>query len=195
MVLEGKGSETIVVGAHFDKVPLGEGIVDNWTGAALLPSLMESLRKSARQHTFVFVSFADEEIGLRGSKAYVKESLGEKPLAMVNIDSLGLSSTKLWLSRADKNLAKYAFALADGMHLPLDAVNVDEVGNSDSEAFQKRKVPVVDFHSLTQETLQILHSAKDQMSAVNRQHYYESYKLLSAYLALLDQELKAPATQ
>jgi hypothetical protein len=38
--LPGKGEGTIVVGAHFDKSN-ALGVVDNWSGASLLPSLYQ----------------------------------------------------------------------------------------------------------------------------------------------------------
>ena len=47
--LAGEEQATIVVGAHYDKVPQGEGIIDNWGGAALLPSLFESLHRTQRR--------------------------------------------------------------------------------------------------------------------------------------------------
>ena len=47
--LAGDEKATIVVGAHYDKVPQGEGIIDNWSGAALLPSLFESLHQTQRR--------------------------------------------------------------------------------------------------------------------------------------------------
>jgi peptidase M28-like protein len=39
-VLPGSTDSTIVVGAHFDHVDAGDGVVDNWTGASMLPSLI-----------------------------------------------------------------------------------------------------------------------------------------------------------
>ena len=44
----------------------GEGVVDNWNGASLLPSLFESLESQALRHTFRFIGFAEEETGLSG---------------------------------------------------------------------------------------------------------------------------------
>src|SRR5437762_14091016 len=57
--LPGSESSTIVVGAHFDHVPAGLGVIDNWTGASMLPSLLESLSSKPRKHTFVFIAFAE----------------------------------------------------------------------------------------------------------------------------------------
>src|ERR1700738_4075072 len=57
-VLPGKTRQVIVVGAHTDKVDsFGDGVVDNWTGAALLPSLLYSLSARPRHHTLIFVGF------------------------------------------------------------------------------------------------------------------------------------------
>jgi hypothetical protein len=40
-VLPGQSDFTVVVGAHFDHVTAGDGVVDNWSGASLLPSLFQ----------------------------------------------------------------------------------------------------------------------------------------------------------
>src|SRR6266478_8326617 len=44
-VLPGETQQVILVGAHTDHVDsFGDGVVDNWTGAVLLPALLDSLR-------------------------------------------------------------------------------------------------------------------------------------------------------
>ena len=50
-VLEGTGQGRLVVGAHYDMTGGGQGVVDNWSGAALLPSLYQSLNGRARNLT------------------------------------------------------------------------------------------------------------------------------------------------
>ncbi len=189
-----KGSEEarVLVGAHYDKVSNGHGIVDNWSGASLLPSLYQGLRDKPRRVTFVFIGFTDEEKGLVGSQYYVSRLTNDDKAnirAMVNIDSLGLSDTKVWLSRADKGLARAATGVAHALNLPLGAVNVDRAGESDSRPFFNAKIPVIDFHSVTQETFSILHSTRDGFPAVHLQEYENSYYFLVAYLAYLDATL------
>ena len=50
-VLPGETQEVIVVGAHTDHVDsFGDGVVDNWTGAVLLPSLLYSLSAQPSSH-------------------------------------------------------------------------------------------------------------------------------------------------
>lgn len=70
--MAGETAKTIIVGAHFDRVDGSHGIADNWSGAALLPTLFQCLQATRRRHTFVFVGFTDEERGLVGSEFHAK---------------------------------------------------------------------------------------------------------------------------
>ena len=191
-VLPGETSSTILVGAHYDKVESGDGVVDNWSGASLLPSLFESLRGHPRHHTFIFIGFTSEEDGLLGSKYYAShmtpEELG-KTEAMINMDSLGLTPTKVWASHSDKVLLDDLERVARQFRLPLEGVNVEEVGTADSESFAKKKIPRITIHSVTQDTLPVLHSDRDTMDAIKPKDYYDSYKLIAAYLVYLDANL------
>ena len=193
-VLLGKMDARIIVGAHFDFVNAGRGVVDNWSGCSLLPSFYQSLQAVPRRHTFVFIGFTDEEKGLVGSKFYVhqmsKDDVGATS-AMVNLDSLGTTPTKVELDRGDKGLANALASVASSLHLPLSVVNVHQVGRSDSDSFQDRHVPTIMIHSITNETWPILHSPRDQITAIHPAEYYDTYRLLTAYLAYLDATLDA----
>jgi hypothetical protein len=196
-VLPGKTQEVIVVGAHTDHVDsAGDGVVDNWTGASLLPSLLYSLSGQPRRHTFVFVGFAAEEEGLVGSAYYAKHLTPEQRTrveAMVNMDSLGLTPTKVWATHADKALLDALTSVARANGLPIAAVNVEGLGTADSESFARYQIPRITLHSVTQETWPILHSVRDQLNAVNLKDYYDSYHLIAEYLAYLDDTLGKPA--
>jgi len=110
---------------------------------------------------------------------------------MVNLDTLGLGPTEVWVSRSDKNLVRALNGVAQALHLPLSGMNVDAVGESDEESFVDRKIPVVTIHSLTQDTVAILHTAKDKYDQIHFNDYFNSYRLLSAYLVFLDQNWDA----
>src|SRR5438309_2338037 len=91
-VLPGDSEDAIIVGGHFDKVDEGKGIVDDWSGASLLPTLYESLKGPPRRHTIIFVGFAEEEKGLVGSISYVKQMSPEArshAKEMINLECLG----------------------------------------------------------------------------------------------------------
>jgi hypothetical protein len=188
-VLPGRTNQTIVVGAHFDRVSVGDGVVDNWSGASLLPSLYQGLRNQFRQHTFIFIAFAGEEKGELGSQAYVRRMSKDdvaRTNAMVNMDSLGLGPSEMWLSHADPYLAAALRAVAKSLDLPLGIVNVDGLGSSDSEEFARRKIPRITIPSVTRQTWPILHSSQDNMKAIHLDDYYDSYRLIEGYLVYLD---------
>jgi len=74
--------------------------------------------------------------------------------------------------------------------ITLQAVNVEKVGDDDSHPFLSAHIPVITIHSLTQETLPILHSDRDQLNAIHFDDYYTAYKLIAYYLAYLDLKLE-----
>lgn len=191
--LPGRSRSTIIVGAHFDHAPKGDGVVDNWSGASLLPSLYESLRSIPREHTYIFISFTDEEKGFWGSGQYAEhltEDEVERIQGMINIDTLGLGPTKIWVSKSNPELVNDVTEVASELKLPLGEMNVDDFGNSDGKSFRERNIPTITFHSVTIENLGIIHSIRDNLDAVKLDDYYDSYKLIAAYLAALDSELK-----
>jgi Zn-dependent M28 family amino/carboxypeptidase len=180
------------VGAHFDRASEGDGVVDNWSGASLLPSLYEAIKIEPRKHTFIFIGFTDEEPGEVGSRFYVQQMNKQEVAAtdaMVNMDTLGLTSSEVWPSHSDKRLTGALFYIAKQLNLPLTGVDIERVGSSDAEQFAERKIPRITIHSLTQETwnARILHTSKDKISAMRLGDYYQTYRLLAAYLAFLDQ--------
>jgi Zn-dependent M28 family amino/carboxypeptidase len=196
--LRGSSDRVIIVGAHFDHVADGDGVVDNWSGASLLPSLYEAIKDVPREHTFLFIGFTDEEKGEIGSRFYAQQMTKEQVSttdAMVNLDTLGLAPTEVWKSHSDKLLVRALAYMAGLMKAPISGADVDQIGSSDSVQFSARKIPSITIHSLTQKTwdARILHTSKDKLSEIRMDDYYQTYRLLAAYLAYLDQLPRAPA--
>jgi len=190
--LRGETPATIVVGGHFDFAEQGKGIVDDWSGTSLLPSLFEALKSAHRTHTFEFVAFTAEETGLAGSARFVKELTAEEKTnlqAFVNLECLGLNPPKVWFSRSTPLLVRLLAGVAAAIHIPLQGVNVEKVGDDDTHAFLDKKIRVISIHSITQETWGILHSARDNLDVINSTDYYNAYRLVAFYLAFLDFKL------
>jgi len=190
--LPGTSGKVIIVGAHFDRVSEGDGVVDNWSGSSLLPSLFEAVKQIPREHTFIFIAFTDEERGEVGSHSYVRQMTKEQVSAtdaMVNMDTLGLAPTEVWTSHSDKRLVGALFSIAAQLNLPVTGMNVDQIGSSDGEQFAERKIPRITIHSLTQATwnARILHTSRDKISEIKLDDYYQTYHLVAAYIAFLDQ--------
>jgi len=193
-VVPGATSETIVIGGHFDHVDAGDGIIDNWSGASLLPTLLQSLSSTAPHHTFIFAGFTGEEDGLLGSAFYVKQLSKDQITrieGMINLDTLGLGPTEVWASQSDPHLVTTLALVAKSMNLPLTGVDINAVGESDEESFIAQKVCTLTIHTLTPETLHVLHHPADNPTAFRFHDYYDTYRLLAAYINVLDTQLIA----
>jgi Zn-dependent M28 family amino/carboxypeptidase len=195
--LPGSSDKVIIVGAHFDRVSEGDGVVDNWSGASLLPSLYEAVKIEPRKHTYIFIGFTDEEKGLVGSRFYARRMTKEQVAAtdaMVNMDTLGLAPSEVWATHSDGRLIGALASIAKQLNVPIAGVNVDKIGSSDAESFAERNIPRITVHSLTQETWNagILHTSKDKLSVMRLDDYYQTYRLLAAYVAYLDQIADIP---
>ena len=198
-LLPGSSERAIIVGAHFDHVSAGDGVVDNWSGASLLPSMYEAVKIEPRTHTYIFIGFTDEEKGEIGSHFYAGQMSKEQVAAtdaMVNMDTLGLTTTEIWASHSDQRLSGALVYIAKRLELPIKSVNIDQIGSTDSVQFAARGIPSITIHSLTQETwnARILHTPKDRISAMRLDDYYQTYKLLAAYLVFLDEAAPKPTT-
>ena len=190
--LPGTGNDIIIVGAHFDFVTEGKGVVDNWSGASLLPSLFQILNSSPRNHTYIFIGFTDEEEGMVGSNYYASRLTADqipRIRAMINLDSLGLGPTEIWTHDSDPKLVGIISSLAADMKVPVSTMDVDQFGDSDNRSFKLRHIPVLTLHSVTLDNLSILHSSKDTIAAMKLDDYYDGYKLIIHYLFDLDAAL------
>jgi hypothetical protein len=195
--LPGSSGKVIIIGAHFDRASEGDGVVDNWSSASLLPSLYEALKNEPHKHTYIFIGFTDEEKGEVGSRFYAQQMTQAQVAAtdaMVNMDTLGLGPTKVWVSHSDKQLTDALLLTAIKLNVPVTGVNVEQIGSSDSEQFAQRKIPRITIHSFTQEAFnsRIIHTSKDRLSAMRLDDYYQTYCLLAAYVAFLDEFAGVP---
>jgi hypothetical protein len=187
----GERPRKIVVGAHFDSVG-GDGIIDNWSGAVLLPTLFEFADGAPRRHEFEFVGFAGEEKGLLGSRAYLKsipKADRGQIAAVIIMDSLGLTATKCWVNGSAKELVDAAARLAGALKLDFQGVNMDRVGTTDSQPFKDANIPVLSLHSVTQETWGVINGRRDVWPAVSWRDYYDTHRFISALVRYLDETL------
>jgi peptidase M28-like protein len=180
-------SDTVIVGAHYDRTSSPQRPLDNWSGASLLPALYESLRERKRNHSFIFVAFADRGNNPVGAEFFahnMSQSQLNRAEAMVNIDALGLSPTKVWAAHSDKELVKALVVMVYALKLPASQIDIAAAGNNDSDPFAARHIPQITIHSLTQQNVAA------GTTPFRPNNYYDTYRLLCGYLAYLDQSLK-----
>ena len=87
----GRASSTILLGAHYDRVARGRGVVDNAAGVAAALELAEAFARTPLANHVVEVALWDlEENGLLGSRSRVADSLRVPlPQLYVNFDIFG----------------------------------------------------------------------------------------------------------
>ena len=192
--LPGERPGVIVVGGHYDKVSEGDGVADNWSGASLLPTLYAGLASTPRRHSYRFIAFTDEELGLVGSIYYVR-SLGRSPRrtinAMVNLDVLGLDEASAWLTHADRALYVALGRTALALETKLRAVEIGDV-STDSEAFRIRRIPSITITSIDPENLDLINGPNDTLDLIDLDRYYATYRLVASFLLVLDDRLDDP---
>jgi alkaline phosphatase isozyme conversion protein len=90
-VKPGQSPQEIIVGAHYDSVPVGTGADDNASGVGVLLEVAERIKDIPTPYTVRFILFGAEEVGLEGSKYYASQMKQEdiqNAIALVNLDSL-----------------------------------------------------------------------------------------------------------
>jgi len=114
----GSGGGMIIVGAHFDGVPVGPAAADNATGTAIVLAAARYLATVAdRTHPITFAVFDQEEVGLVGSDAYAQALVDDATVVdavhnfdMVSFDGDQDRAVELWspspeLETAYRNVA------------------------------------------------------------------------------------------
>ena len=184
----GTSQESIIIGAHYDKVPAGCGALDNWTGIVAIAHLYKSLKDFPLKKTILFVAFGKEESGLIGSRA-MADAIPKDQITqyceMINIDSLGLAAPQVADNMSSQKLATFTAALAKEMNMPFDHASIENA-DSDSSSFIRKKIPALTIHGLSNQWPSILHSNNDQSAKVNRYSVYLGYRLVLAMVVRLD---------
>ena len=136
----GKTAQSIIVGAHYERSTSSNRPFDAWSGAALLPDLYHCLSDKERRHTIIFVAFADRRDSVAGAETFAAHMTVPELAhteAMVNLDVLGLSPTKVWPNHSDKELIHLLMVMVYAMKIPASQV----ISVWRAEAIQNRSRP------------------------------------------------------
>ncbi len=159
--------EIIVLGGHYDSTWLSKGAWDNAAGVALILELARYFAANPPRRTLRFVLFGAEEIGLEGSKAYVKQHADdvEKIVFMLNADVggsvLGRNSANV---TADESLVGWLRYLADECGFMLSIRH--GIMSSDSTSFSNAGVPSLSFARGGVHGMGVMHTHGDNMSLI-----------------------------
>jgi Iap family predicted aminopeptidase len=185
----GASDETVIVGAHYDKVSAGCGAVDNWSGVVAVAHLYRTLKDTPLKKTILFVAFGKEEQGLVGSRA-MAEAIEKEQLprycAALNIDSLGLAQPQTLDNASDRKLIALAADTAKELKMPFARAGI-EGADSDSSSFRRRKIPAVTIHGLSDRFASVIHGGNDKAAKVNEASVYLGYRLALSMLARISE--------
>lgn len=95
--IQGKSDSVIVITAHYDHLGIRDSLIyngadDDASGTAALLAYIDYFRQAQPNHTLVFAAFDAEEMGLRGARTFVEDSVFmEKVVMNVNLDMIAQS--------------------------------------------------------------------------------------------------------
>lgn len=177
---------TVVIGAHYDHLGYGEdgnslhanavkeqqihnGADDNASGTAALLELAARIKKNKlKQYNYLFVHFSGEELGLFGSKAFVKDmGLDSNSIAyMINMDMVGRLNDSTHALTVGGVGTSPTWGQALDMNTSSFKINLDSagVGPSDHTSFYYAGVPVLFFFTGTHKDY---HKPTDDADKIN----------------------------
>jgi len=98
--LEGKNSETIIIGGHHDSIEGSPGANDNASGVEGIFRVAKRLLQKKRNHTFKLITWGGHEWGLFGSQYFVRDAKErgflKRVKACLTLDVLGCGNF-LWI--------------------------------------------------------------------------------------------------
>jgi len=154
----------LVIGAHYDSVHGSTGANDNGAAVAILLGLLAHLRQAPPKMPLDLVFFDLEELGRRGSLAYIERTCKQRILAMINLDVCGEGDTILYAPRQHIE--------AGPLSSPLRAVEqtgqfrsraVDLLPEGDDLSFQQAGLPNISACILPADEVELFITAVDAM--------------------------------
>jgi Zn-dependent M28 family amino/carboxypeptidase len=189
VVKKGKSDETVVIGAHYDKVSKGCGIIDNWSGVVILAHVLRTIAAADMQKTYVFAAFDREEKGMKGSAAWVKAIPKEKRTnycSMINLDSFGLGNPMILENASSPAMVQFASGLGSTLGVPVTSVSVRRA-SSDSASFKKVGIPAITISALSaSDPKKFMHSSKDKIENVLSGSVHRGYTFALEYIKRID---------
>jgi len=202
-----KANETILLGAHFDQVGVGQGAVDNACSCALLVEMIERFQaKPLKNHSLEVVFFDLEEAGLIGSKAYVAARKDKaQPKHFLNFDIFGYGDS-LWLMAAEKgdSIEKAIATAGKDAELPVIVSEAKEYPPGDHLSFVKGGVSTIAVALIDQAEipkvqsllkgeriapppiLRTIHSPDDNMAKINSNEVARAIPVIESAIRALD---------
>lgn len=197
----------ILLGAHLDRVAVGEGAIDNASGSAAVIELFKAFRMNPPKNILVKAAFWDqEEVGLVGSRNYVENNKERLPAIYINFDVFGAGDT-IWLTAESDELDLAKSFTASAQKAKMNYLVSREYPPSDHLSF---RVPGVQSFSFSlgpdgeakriikllggeapprgemPEVLTVIHTANDNFSKIDAMAVTKALPVIEAAIRRLD---------
>ncbi len=207
--LDNKASTTIIIGAHYDHLGIGEqgssldanpqgkihnGADDNASGVAGVIELARyfATNKTKEKNNFLFMCFSGEELGLYGSKYFTENPTIKLDQVnyMINMDMIGR------LDPASKTVAVHGTGTSSAWEPLLKKLENENVkiktdssgvGPSDHTSFYLKDIPVLHFFTGSHSDY---HKPSDDWDKINYKGEADVLKLIAQVIDNLDQSQK-----
>jgi Zn-dependent M28 family amino/carboxypeptidase len=207
VTLPGRGTKTIVIGAHLDRVGVGRGAVDNGASCAVLIELIAAVNASPLARSTLRVVFFDrEENGLVGSRMHFSAP-GHRADYALNLDVFAYGDTIFATgSRPDGVLLRSLRAVGEATGLPVRDVPPNRYPGSDHQTMMNAQIETLglalvdkadvdgiiamDVSKMTvgkgPRVLRIIHTPNDTMAEVRVDQMTRGLALLEQLIRKLD---------
>jgi len=198
--IPGKGTNVIVVSAHYDhlgviKEEVFNGADDNASGTAGLMKIAAYFAKNKPNNTIIFAAFDAEEMGLQGAKAFVANP-------PVNINTIAVDLNMDMISHSDKGelyvagtfkypgLKKYIDTTRKDIKIMLGHDDPklghdDWTNQSDQGAFNAKNIPFLYFGV---EDHKDYHKATDEYSTITKQFFSDAANAVLEVVKSVDKQ-------
>lgn len=191
--IDNDAATTVVIGAHYDHLGHGyfgsrqpgqhdihNGADDNASGVAGILAIASQLKESeARNNNYLFIGFSGEEMGLYGSKYFVKNATvdAEDINYMINLDMVGrLNEEGVLAVNGTGTSPVWDKVLEEAKPEGIDVKKHESgVGASDHTSFYLEGMPALHFFTGQHDDY---HKASDDSELIN----YEGIQHISNYI-------------
>ena len=163
-----KPEEVIVAGAHYDSTEFSCGSWDNGAGVVHMLGLLNYLKENPPKRTVRVIFFGSEEIGLKGSRAYLEahEEEAEKILFMINSDVGGsILGGEMIVSTAVSETEGFLHGLM--CECAYSAMLSSGTVSSDSNVFADFGIPALSMGQIPAEGAGFMHTRYDNFARIS----------------------------
>jgi aminopeptidase YwaD len=210
--IDNHAAYTVIIGAHYDHLGYGEdgnslfanavkehqvhhGADDNASGTAALLEVAKWVKnKQLHNYNYLFINFSGEELGLFGSKAFVKDQHidSSRVAYMINMDMVGrLNDSTHHLEiggiGTSPSWAGIAGMAGDDFKVTIDSSGV---GPSDHTSFYYAGIPVLFFFTGSHKDY---HKPSDKPELINYPGEVKIINYVNKVIAKMDEEHIKPA--